>query len=566
MVKTFSRHGRPGKYQLRLPKKQYMFFKKLNLYYNTLKHVKLTQLYHQVYYRLKKHFLKKKYNQSPSSIAKLKLQPSISYPISFKKCKKFSFLNFEKQFFSEIDWNFSEYGKLWTYNLNYFEFLHQEGMKKEEGLKLIQKYISKKDSLKDGQEPYPTSLRGINWIKFLSQNKIKDPKINEFLFQNYLRLLDELEYHLLANHLLENGFSLLFGAYYFKDETFYAKGKKIVTQQLNEQILNDGAHYELSPMYHQIILYRVLDTMNLVRNNDWKKEDLDIFLLKKAEQLLAFLQNISFRNKETPNLNDAADGVAPETNALLRYASELEVKCQKMVLKGSGYRRFEYGDLEVLIDIGQIAPQYQPGHSHADSLQFLFNYKNQPVIVDTGVSTYEKNERRQLERSTQSHNTVTVNGTNSSEVWGGFRVAKRAKVTVIKDEEFEIEAFHDGYKDLGVVHYRKFFQENHNFRIKDIIQSKDHYYDAKGHLHFHPDVQIQLVGKMLYINQDLKVAISGVENLKIEEYQFAAGYNQLIPATKLVYKFKEEAELNIMPLLSNSFSSSIAPEDEKSSD
>src|SRR5690606_19561897 len=101
-------------------------------------------------------------------------------------------------------------------------------------------------------------------------------------------------------------------------------------------------------------------------------------------------------------------------------------------LSDSGYRKFNEADFEILMDVGQIAPVYQPGHSHADSLQFLLNFKGKPVIVDTGISTYEKNERRQLERSTASHNTVTINRDNSSNVWGGFRVAERAMVEVLK--------------------------------------------------------------------------------------------------------------------------------------
>ena len=67
--------------------------------------------------------------------------------------------------------------------------------------------------------------------------------------------MDNIEYHILGNHLLENGFSLFFGAYYFQDEKFYVKAKKILTDELDEQILEDGAHFELSSMYHQIMLF-----------------------------------------------------------------------------------------------------------------------------------------------------------------------------------------------------------------------------------------------------------------------------------------------------------------------
>lgn len=494
------------------------------------------------------------------------MQSSIPYANSYFVSRKFTFLNLEKNF-EEIDWNYSDYGKLWTYNLNYFEFLNQKNISKEKGLSLIKDYISKKEDLNDGLEPYPISLRGINWVKFLSKNKIQNSDIDEFLFQSYKRLLDNLEYHLMANHLLENGFSLLFGAYYFKDEKLYAHGKKIVTQQLKEQILNDGAHYELSPMYHKIILHRVLDILNLVQSNNWKNKELKPFLSEKAERMLGFLENISFKNKEIPNMNDAADGIAPGTEDLFKNASELGLESHKVELQNSGYRKFESGDFEIRMDIGQIAPKYQPGHSHADSLQFLLNYKSKPIIVDTGISTYEKNERRQIERSTAAHNTITINDQNSSEVWGGFRVGRRAKTNILEDTPSVIVAQHDGNRNIGILHKRKFSLEDEIFQVKDeIICSGDSAYAARGHLHFHPEIQIELAGNMLYLNKELQISFSGIGSLKIEEYLFAAGFNKLIPAKKIIYKFTKDAELNIMPLFLDTFSSSVSPEDETRTD
>ena len=216
----------------------------------------------------------------PNEVVELNFENGVIYRDSFLGNNSFEFLNLKKEF-SEINWNYSTNGKLWTYNLNYFDFLNQENISKEEGLKLIRNYVSKYSELKDGLEPYPISLRGINWIKFLSRYYIREKNINKVLYNDYLRLVDNLEYHLLANHLLENGFSLLFGAYYFQDEKVYKKAKNILREQLEEQILADGGHYELSPMYHQIILHRVLDCINLVENNSWKDKELFPLLKRK---------------------------------------------------------------------------------------------------------------------------------------------------------------------------------------------------------------------------------------------------------------------------------------------
>lgn len=519
-----------------------MPLKKLNLYFQTLRHVKPTQLYHQVYYRLRNRFWKSTYPEVEKQGFPLQFEEEILYPNSFLGNHHFRFLNLEKEF-STIDWNFSEYGKLWTYNLNYFEYLNQENNSKEQGLKLINDYIAQKEVLKDGLEPYPISLRGINWIKFLSREGITKPEINSFLYQDYARLKDNLEYHLLANHLLENGFSMLFGAFYFQEDDFYKVAKSIMEKELEEQILLDGAHYELSPMYHQIILHRVLDSYNLVKNNPWKTDNIQELLKSKAELMLGWLENMTFNNGEIPYVNDAAPGIAPNSHQLFEYAEKLNLSVKNKALKESGYRKFDDEDFEIFMDVGQIAPSYQPGHSHADNLQFVLNYKNQPIIIDTGISTYDKNGRRQLERSTHSHNTVTINGKNSTNIWSGFRAAERAKTTIIKDEPAEIEAFHNGYRKMGLIHHRSFQKMASGFMVEDRLEGKNGEKEAVGHLHFHPDVSVEIDKNTIIINKDLRVELSGIDNLIAKEYKFAEGYNLLKAATKVEYTFKTKAEL-----------------------
>src|SRR5690606_15023358 len=110
-------------------------------------------------------------------------------------------------------------------------------------------------------EPYPASLRIMNIIRFLQHSGITDPKINRYLYSEAEFLAGRLEYHLLGNHLLENGFALFMAGHFYADKRLIQKAEKLLNRQLPEQILEDGAHFELSPMYHQIILFRVLEAL-----------------------------------------------------------------------------------------------------------------------------------------------------------------------------------------------------------------------------------------------------------------------------------------------------------------
>src|SRR5699024_9499842 len=124
-------------------------------------------------------------------------------------------------FRDSIDWNYNKYGKLWAYNLNYFDYLQQSDITKEQGLELIHDFIDQIEDNREGLEPYPISLRGINWIVFLSRHGVEDAGIDASLYAQYQILLDNLEYHVDGNHLLENGCSLLFGACYFQDDQLW---------------------------------------------------------------------------------------------------------------------------------------------------------------------------------------------------------------------------------------------------------------------------------------------------------------------------------------------------------
>ena len=340
------------------------------------------------------------------STKRLNFYPSISFP-NLNSNKSFEFLNLKKEFHDEIDWNWIAYGRLWAYNLNYFEYLNQSNMTPEMGVNLIESFIEQIPKCKIGLEPYPVSLRTLNWIKFFQKYQIQNQKFDSILFAQLHLLTKRLEYHLLGNHLLENGIALLFGAYYFNDNEFYKKAKKILIPQLEEQILNDGAHFELSPMYHSIILFRLLDCYNLVLNNEYFSGELAVVLKEKIEAMISWLNEITFQNGDIPLMNDSTFKNAPSTRQLIDYALALGLDISKQItLKDSGYRKLRSPKFELVADVGSIGPDYQPGHAHADTFNFELHINKRPVIVDTGTSTYEINNIRFYERSTAAHNTV----------------------------------------------------------------------------------------------------------------------------------------------------------------
>lgn len=509
---------------------------KINTYYHTLRYLKPIQVYYRGVLKINQYISKgidieKIQYSTPFDLI---FKESIPYNISNNK-DEFVFLNLKKDFQGNIDWNYLDYGRLWTYNLNYFEYLDQKDYSKEEGERLINDFIDKLSINKIGFEPYPISLRSINWIKFFVREKINNDKYNRVLYYQLKLLTKKLEYHLLGNHLLENAFALLFGAYYFNDIYFYRIAKKILIDELDEQVLKDGGHFELSPMYHSIILFRLLDSYNLISNNNLFNSELKPLIKEKCESMIAWLNTICFSNGDLPLLNDSALNIAPNLEQINAYAKTLGLDTSKKAsLKESGYRKFLNDKYEIIFDIGKIGPDYQPGHSHADTFNFLLNVNNKPIIVDTGISTYEVNQTRFYERSTSAHNTVVVDNENSSQVWAGHRVAKRNSVKILFDEINHAKAYHDGYKNKGIYHSRELFISDSEIKIIDTTNSK-----ATSFLHFHPNEDLKIENNRI-IGKDYLIEFIG--NVFIEKFDsyIAEEFNKHLNNKSIKVNFENE--------------------------
>lgn len=466
------------------------------LLFRTVKHLKLTQVFHQVKYRLRK-------------LAYVALEaPNIDVcglqtePIPRWKCcdgNLFTFLNLSHEF---TGWGFNEYGNLWTYNQNYFDWLNQEGMTAEEGCKWIDKFIDEILSFKVQSpmslDPYPIALRSINWAKFFCRFPETSQKQRLDALYSQIKLLEKkLEYHLLGNHLLEDAYAMYIVGAFFKEEQLIKKATILLLSQLDEQVLPDGAHYEQSPMYHCILLDRLLDCFNINPNE---------VLASYAKKMLGHLESVVYADGSIPLLNDSANGIAPLPAPLFDYAKRVGLEWKPIPMKECGYRKLKSDHLEAIVDVGNITATYQPGHTHADTFSYELRIGGKPVVVDTGISTYNKDGQRQYERSTAAHNTVAICGEDSSEVWGGFRIGKRAKVYDLKEEDNSITAIHNGYKQPCK---RRFELKDGFFQVEDVYDG-----DAISCIHLVEDFDIN------------RISVNGAKKIEIEEGKYSTEYNQ----------------------------------------
>ncbi len=514
--------------------------KKLLLYANTLRHLTFRQIIYQLWYLVRdslishdRYYRRQARDHPPISLEKLSLKPIIPKKTTFTPPASFCFLNQSKQFEGAVDWDYPGYGKLWTYHLTCFDYLNQPDMSAADGLRLIKDFMSKMPDLHDAKEPYPISLRLVNWLKFLYHHRIDDPGVNAFMMAELHTLNRRLEYHLMANHLLENAFALTIGGFCLQHKPLYQKGLHLLLEQLEEQILGDGAHYEKSVMYHQILLGRLLDVINFTGiNTDPKLKD-------TAAKMLGWLHEMTLADGSIPCFNDATPGEAPSTSELLTYAKLLNVSPKKITSDDSGYHAFRLPGLEMVIDGGDIGPSYQPGHSHNDAGSFVLNIHGKPVLVDTAVSTYEVSERRRHERSVRAHNTTHPEGVEPSELWGSFRIGRRESVRLLRKSINEISILRESplYRSCQIL--RSVHIDDNCVTITDEIRGQCDRRPFLAHFHFSPGLNLDIQDTII----ETDVASIQFEHnieLQTQDCLIATGFNKLERSVKVAAVFQDK--------------------------
>lgn len=479
----------------------------VSLYWNTIKYLKPKQFYRRLWFRVVKPKVLDAVrpeirNQVGEWVACAQRRASLVATDTFL------FLNVEGKL-SEISWDGPQREKLWRYNQHYFDDLNASESSARAAWHhdlLAHWVVDNPPGCGVGWEPYPTSLRIVNWVKWhCAGHQLSEDCLQSLAVQ--VRWLNQrMEWHLLGNHLFANAKALVFaGALFDGPEArgWLDKGLRIINQELPEQELDDGGNFERSPMYHAIFLEDLLDLINLSgaypglidreQVNAWRE---------CASLMLNWLNGMTHPDGEISFFNDAAIGVAPTPAALNAYALRLGVggdigtkpsECAVKHFADSGYVRLQANEAAAFLDVAPVGPDYLPGHAHADTLSFELSLFGQRVIVNGGTSEYGCGAIRQMERGTAAHNTVEIDAENSSEVWSGFRVARRAYPKGLEisegDDSVSVSCGHDGYERLSgkPTHWREWTLFDHKLEVCDRIEGA--FNSAVARCHLHPDVQ-----------------------------------------------------------------------------
>ena len=458
------------------------------------------------------------------------------------------FLSVERAL-DDCGWDRPEVDRLWRYNLHYFDDLNAEAAahRRDWQRDLMARWLAGNPPAQGtGWEPYPISLRVVNWIKWFLAGQPTEAAWLHSLAVQVRWLRGRLERHLLGNHLFANAKALVFAGLFFDgDEArgWLDTGVAILARELPEQILTDGGHFERSTMYHALALEDLLDLINILRAHAHESapaSQLLPALTRHASAMLNWLRCMSHPDGGIALFNDAALGIAPDNAELESYAQRLGIQAAQPPAEGltdlmpSGYVRAARGPAVALLDAAPIGPDYLMGHAHADTLAFELSLQGRRVIVNGGTSCYGLGAQRLRERGTAWHSTVQVGNADSSEVWSGFRVGRRARVTFRRLQGWEVMASHDGWRFLpgAPVHRRSWSLSGDGLVVDDSLSpGSPTRQPAVARFHLAPGLRLLPAGATCFAVTDGKRELAQVDieagSASVTTSQHAPRFGQL---------------------------------------
>jgi uncharacterized heparinase superfamily protein len=428
---------------------------------------------------------------------------------------RFSFLNRTLKL-NPIDWNRRYESHLWNYHLHYFgyaiwcarDFVERGNERSMQTCRELIRSWSEQARIgrSDGWDIYPTSLRIVNWIYAYSlvADHCDDRVFLERWRTSIYRQLDflnhHLEFHLLANHLLKNVKALVIGGLLFNQEKWLGKGQRLLWREVEEQVLEDGGHYERAPMYHAQVLADLLECYALLKTANHASQPAAVD--SKLRAMARFLEAMSYPDDTLALFNDSANTEETRPRPIIETSEKIVGYDETPLTPAfpqTGYYLWVSPDEKekMIVDAGPPSVDYNTAHAHCDLLSYELWLDGKPFIVDSGLHGYGGDHFREYCRSTRAHNTVMFDGREQSEIWSTFRMARRAELLGVEvnstHQSWNFWAEYCPYYDPKLRHERHIRRDRGGgWHIEDRLVSglADR---ATSFIHLHPGVRARKV-------------------------------------------------------------------------
>ncbi len=364
-------------------------------------------------------------------------------------------------------------------------------------------------------------------------------------------------------------------------------------QTAHLQIMNDGMHWEQSPMYHNEVLLCYLKTVHLSQSNGIDIDPLIIEATRKMAYADVFMAK--------PNHHQPMKGDSDSFD-LRDIITRAAILLRDPFLKYRGYSTIDFGNLwefgiegmDIYHKLAAEKPQVLSmgfedsgnyfmrsswekealylyfhcgqlggGHGHADLFHIDVYAYGKEFLTDLGRYNYSDSSplRREL-KSAKSHNTSLVDGLDFTEcidTWGFGRIAAPLMTKWNSNELFDyVEGSHDGYLHLDDPVYTRrkiVFVKPFYWLLVDEFDCKGEHIFSQS-FHFSPgEIEVNEFTKSCFTKNRNEANIHLIPinstpfTAVLKEGNISYEYNQLDKNSSVHYEAKSTGPTALMQLI-----------------
>lgn len=345
---------------------------------------------------------------------------------------------------------------------------------------LVDEFVSSKPG--DKNIASDTQVMARRLISFISQSPLILEGADHAFYQRFLRLLGqhvrELERHMRSGALpqqqLMAAIALCYAGLCCEGlDRQLRRASRLLTRELERQILADGGHASRNP---RVIVDLLFDLLPLRQMFASREVDTPEALLNAIDRMLPMVRLFRHGDGTLSHFNGMGVTAADHLATLLTYDDMRSQPIQHA--PHTGYERLEAGRTLLVADVGAPPPTQLSTEAGAGCLSFEFSSAAQRIVVNCGTPRIAGDTIVQASRSTAAHSTASVNDISSCQTvgdrggWFNSAIARwllrrigpvvlsgPARVTSERSEREHAQiltASHDGYRQrFGLTHERR---------------------------------------------------------------------------------------------------------------
>ncbi|MCQ4161090.1 heparinase II/III family protein [Roseomonas sp. GC11] len=280
------------------------------------------------------------------------------------------------------------------------------------------------------------------------------------------------------------------------EESWVARCLRVLPQEIERQILPDGAHVERSPGQLLLAVQDLIEIRNLLHGAGLEAPPHLALALDRAAPALRLFRHgdggLALFNGTRDEGAALVDLVLTQGQARGRAP---------LILPEAGFQRLQAGRTLVIVDCGPPPegratagsgglPRQPDRFHHAGTLAFEMSVGRDRLIVNCGAAPAAEGAWRDALRATAAHSTLILDETNSSEL-REEGLGRRPESVEAERQEANgaqwLDSSHDGYKrGFGALHRRRLYlsESGDDLRGEDSVEAEEiPAYVVRFHLH-----------------------------------------------------------------------------------